>query len=97
MREDSRRRDGNDPESRDRPDEYNPGSDDSTGNVLLTEFKVRAFYYRACGVLIADFQRTLVSNGTRVKRPSLAPPASEQNYSQFLASYVNMCRQKFQL
>jgi len=34
MRKDSRRRVGNEPEVRDRPDEYNPGSDDSTGNVL---------------------------------------------------------------
>jgi hypothetical protein len=43
MRKGSRRRAGNDPEPR--GDEYIPGSDDSTDNVLLTEFKERTLYY----------------------------------------------------
>lgn len=44
MREGSRRRAENELELRDRPDEYNPGSDDSTDTLLLVEFKVRAVY-----------------------------------------------------
>jgi len=45
MRKELRRRAGNDPEPRVRADEYSAGSDDSTDNVLLTEFKGRTLYH----------------------------------------------------
>jgi len=45
MRKELRRRAGNDPEPRVRVDEYSPGSDDSTDNVLLTEFNGRTIYH----------------------------------------------------
>jgi hypothetical protein len=56
MRNGSRRRlKAEEPELLVRPDEENPASVDSNDNVLMSEFKKGgSFFYRACGIRIAD-------------------------------------------